>query len=125
VPADRVAEITRELQPVFDVLAAAGEEAQRIRRDAAAEAGVRRDRATQQASAILEAARREAEVQRAEAAAAVLRAGEARIRQLQAAAERDARAIAERAAPRYGGLVEQIVGTVRALAIEHGGGAPR
>ncbi|MET0765951.1 MAG: hypothetical protein ABWY29_13885 [Blastococcus sp.] len=118
VPADRGAELSRELQPVFDELAGADEEAGRIRLVAAAEARARRDRAQQQASALVEAARRNAQRARADAAAALVRQAEEEDTAVLAAADQDAAAVTRQAASRYAGLVQQVVRAVRDLAAE-------
>ncbi|MGH3462272.1 MAG: hypothetical protein ACRDP9_12430, partial [Kribbellaceae bacterium] len=65
VPADRVAELSAELAQVFDALADTEEEAARIRRDAAAEAERRQDRARQRARGLVAEAGREAALHRA------------------------------------------------------------
>lgn len=116
VPADRQAERGREVQPLFDALAGAQEEAARIRAAATAQAHVRREKAEQEAAALLRTARRDAVTARAEtAASAAARAGEERRRVL-ADAEADAAAVVRRAEGRYAGLVEMVVRDVRAHA---------
>ena len=116
VPADRIAERGRELRPVFDALADTQAEAGRIREAAAAQARIRRHGADMEATALLEAAGREAARARAEAAAAVVARGEEESRALLAAAEADAAGIAERAATRYDDLVQRVVALVRGPA---------
>src|SRR4051794_11213301 len=90
VPVDRVAELSRELQPVFDELAEVQQRCAELRAAAAAEAGARRDRAAAQARAIVAAARLDAEAQRADAAARVRRESEREAAATLAAAEREA-----------------------------------
>ena len=116
VPVDRVAELDRELQPVFDVLAATEDEALRIRATAAAEARRRAAAAAEQAQAIVDAARRDAEVRRAEAAAAVLHQGELEAAASRSAAEREAAELTARAQHRLPDLVAQVVDAVRRTA---------
>ena len=113
VPADRVVERSRELQPVFDALAGTQEEAARIREGAAAQARDRRHRADARVTALLDAAGQEAGAARAEAAAAVVARGEEESRALLAAADADAAAIARGASERYEELVGRVVAVVR------------
>jgi hypothetical protein len=114
VPADRIAELARELQPVFDELAGTEREAHDIRAAAAAEAQRRRDRAAEQARSIVAEARRDAEARRAEAAARVLHEIEQETTATLDAATREAAGIAGRAAGRYPGFVARVVAEVRA-----------
>ena len=69
VPADRVAELSRELQPVFDELVEVQRQCAELRTAAVAEATARRGAGAARARAIVAAARLEAEAQRADAAA--------------------------------------------------------
>jgi hypothetical protein len=112
VPADRVAELGRELQPVFDALADVEEEAGRIRAAAAIEARARLAAAEQQAAVLVDVARRDAEAARAEIAAERVRREEAEAAAALAAAEQDAAAVTERAAARYAGLTARVVRAV-------------
>jgi hypothetical protein len=116
VPVDRVAELDRELQPIFDALAATELEAVRIRTTAAAEARRRTAAAEEEARAIVDAARRDAEVRRAEAAAAILRQGEREAAASRSAAEREAAGLTARAQHRLPDLVAQVVDAVRRTA---------
>jgi flagellar biosynthesis/type III secretory pathway protein FliH len=109
VPADRGAERERELQPVFAELAATEEEAARIRAAATTDAAARTSAATEQAQAIVESARRDAEAHRAEAAAAVLRQVEQSTSATRAAARHEAEEIAARARERLPDLVARLV----------------
>jgi hypothetical protein len=113
VPADRVAELARELQPVFDELAGTEQEARDIRAAAAAEARLRRDRAGEQARSIVAEARRDAEARRAEAAARVLQEIERETTATLDAASREADVIARRAEQRYPAVVARVVTRVR------------
>jgi vacuolar-type H+-ATPase subunit H len=112
VPADRVAELSRELQPVFDALADAEEEADRIRTAAAAQARARVAAAEQQAAVLVDAGRRDAEAARAEITAESMRRAEAHAAAALATGEQDAAAVTERAAARYAGLAERVVHAV-------------
>jgi hypothetical protein len=116
VPADRQAERGRELQPLFDALADAQEEAGRIRAAATAQGHVRRDQAEQQAAAPLRTARGDAATARAEAAAAVAARGEEESRRLLSDADAEAAAVLRRAEGRYAGPVEMVVRAVRESA---------
>jgi len=113
VPADRIAERDHELQPLFDALAGTQEEAGRIRATAAVQARERHHRAEQEATAVLEAAGRDAAAARAQASAAVVARGEEESRAVLAAADASAAAIARRATARYDDLVGQVVSRVR------------
>lgn len=125
VPADRVAERDREVQPVFDELAATQAEAARIRDDAAARARARRDRAAAEAAAVVEAARRDAQKQRADTAAAILRSAQQETAAALTAAREEASAVVARAEGRYAGLVDRVVAGVRADAAATPARGPR
>jgi hypothetical protein len=112
VPVDRVAELSRELQPVFDALADVQEEAGRIRAIATAEARARLTAAEQQAAVLVDAARRDAGAARAEVAAEGARRAEAVAAAALATAEHDAAAVTARAAARYAELTERVVRAV-------------
>jgi len=116
VPADRVAELDRELQPIFDALAGTQAEVARIRDDAAAEGRARRDRAAAEAAAVLAAARRDAQKQRADTAAEILRQTQQSTAAVLAAARQEASAVLRRAEGRYADLVDQVLLIVRADA---------
>jgi hypothetical protein len=113
VPADRVAELGRELQPVFDALADAQEEAARIREAGAAQARALHDRAVEQAAALLQAARQDAVATRAETTGALVARGAAEARSVLAAADAEVAAVGRRVPARYGRLVEQVVRAIR------------
>lgn len=68
VPADRVAEVSAELEPVLALLASTQEEASRVRADAEREAEQRRQQATARASALIASAHRQTAAERADAA---------------------------------------------------------
>ena len=96
-PPTAAAELARELQPVFDDLADAQEEAARIRADARRRRGPRGGaRRPSRRGPLVAAARRDAEAQRAEAAARVLRDVEQETAATLAAADREAADIARR-----------------------------
>lgn len=125
VPADRVAELGRELQPVFDQLAATVAEAARIRTDAAAEVRTRRGRGEERAAAVVEAAHRDAEMARAGAAAAVLRRAEQENAAALDEARHEADAVAARAREHSAVLVARVVAAVRESALQPVAGSPR
>jgi hypothetical protein len=113
VPADRTAELGRELQPVFDELAGTVAEVAGIRQAAAEEARDRRERAAAQARGIVESARRRAEAERADAAARILGHSEQEKASTVAAARREAADIARRADERSAAYVDRMIDTVR------------
>ena len=119
VPADRGAEAIRELQPVFDELATTVEEVTRIRAAAAEQARVRRDRAAEEASRIIDAARMQGEAARADAAARILRRAEQETATSMTDARQQAAEITRRAHDRSAHYVRRILDEVgRAGAAE-------
>jgi hypothetical protein len=114
VPADRVAELSAELEPVLARLAAAQEEAARIRAEAQQEAERRRQSAAEDASALVAAAHRQAAAERADAALRLARRAEQETAATLAAAERDAMTVGRRAAERMPAYVERVVSAVKA-----------
>lgn len=112
VPVDRVAELSRELQPVFDELAPTVAEVARIREAAEAEARVRLERAAEEARLIVDSARRQAEGERAATAARRLRRVERETATALADAQREAAEIARRAHDRSAGYVARILDRV-------------
>lgn len=119
VPVDRAAEASRELQPVFDELAATVEEVGRIQQAAAEQARLRRDRAAEEGRRIVEHARLQAEAQRAEAAARIVARAEQETAAVVAEAKRQAAEITRRADERVAGFVGRILAEVgRAGAVE-------
>ena len=126
VPADRVAELSRELQPVFDELVEVQRQCAELRTAAAAEATVRRDAGAARARAIVAAARLDAEAQRADAAARVRHEAERESAATLADAEREAEEIRRRVAERMDGHVMHVVSAVRhVIAAEPGEGRVR
>lgn len=113
VPADRAAELARELQPVFDELAAAQEEAGRIRLEATAEARARRERAAAVAADGVASARRDAAGLRAAATTDALRRAGEEGTAGHAAGQGEAEAVERRAAQRLPAMVERVVAAVR------------
>ena len=119
VPADRVAELSRELQPVFDELVEVQRQCAELRTAAAAEATARRGAGAARARAIVAAARLDAEAQRADAAARERRETEQESAATIAAAEREAAEIHRRAEERMDGHVAHVVSAVlHAIAAE-------
>lgn len=126
VPVDRIAEVSRELQPVFDELADVQQRCADIRAAAAAAARARRDGGAAEARAIVAAARLDAEAQRADAAARERRETEQESAATIAAAEREAAEIHHRAEERLDGHVAHVVSAVlHAFAAEPGEGPVR
>jgi hypothetical protein len=114
VPADRVVEVTAELEPVFAALEDVAADAARIRAAADDEAARRRERGVEQAAAVVAAARRQAEADRAEGMARARREAEAGAAAVVADAHREATAGSRRAEQGHAALVEQVVTGVRA-----------
>ncbi|HEV7187340.1 MAG TPA: hypothetical protein VGN28_05545 [Blastococcus sp.] len=112
VPADRATELSRELQPVFDELATTTEEVGRIRAAAAEQARVRRDGAAEEARRIVQTARLQAEAERADTAARILRRAEQETATAMADASRQAADITGRARARSAGYIQRIVDEV-------------
>lgn len=113
VPVDRAAEASRELQPVFDELAATAEEVGRIRQVAAEQARLRRDRAAEEARRFVENARLQAAAARADTATRVLRRAEQETATAVAEARAQAAEIARRAHDRSAGYLRRILAEVR------------
>jgi hypothetical protein len=123
VPADRVAELSAELEPVLAQLAAVQEEVSRIRGDAQREAERRRQAAVEHAGALVAAAHREAAAERADAARRLAGHVEEETAATLAAAEQDAMAVRHRAEERLPSYVERVVSATRAAlstSEEHG-----
>ena len=112
MPADRVAELSRELQPVFDALVEVQRQCAELRTAAVAEATARRGAGAARARAIVAAARLDAEAQRADAAARERRETEQESVATIAAAEREAAEIHRRAEERMDGHVARVVSAV-------------
>jgi dihydroxyacetone kinase len=112
VPADRVAELSRELQPVFDELVEVQRQCAELRTAVAAEVMVRRVAGAARARAIVAAARLDAEAQRADEAARERRETEQESAATIAAAEREAAEIHRRAEERMDGHVAHVVSAV-------------
>jgi hypothetical protein len=116
VPADRVAELAAELDPVLARLDPVQARCERIRSEAVVEADRRRRAGTDRARQVLAEARRAADAERAAAAGAVEREVAAAAAAGRLAAERDAVAVRELAATRLAPLVDRVVAAARALA---------
>jgi hypothetical protein len=120
VPADRADERAAELAGVFTALTATAQEADRIRREALAEAQQRRDRARVEATATLAKARLEAESVRAQAAAEARDAIASSARDSGTAAEQRAHEIEQDAERTRSRDVALVVAAVRDLALQAG-----
>ncbi|QBJ96278.1 hypothetical protein ERC79_10095 [Rhodococcus sp. ABRD24] len=114
VPADRVAELSAELEPILALLAETTDEAQRIRDDAERDAAQRRRAAEEWARDRVESARRRVESERAAAAARVTERAGGESAATLAAAEQEADAVRNRGRARVPGFVDRIVASVRA-----------
>ena len=116
VPADVGDDLARELAPVFAALDAIEAECEQVRREAGGTAERRVAAARAEAAVVSARSRQRAEEARAEAEAERRRARAQEARGLRAEAADEARRIAELAAERVPGLVEQVVACVRAGA---------
>jgi len=114
VPADRLAERSAELEPVFARLAETEAEAATIRAAASREAQLRRHQGEERAQAALAAGRRQVAADRAELAAHVLRQVSAETAAIVGAAEDEAEAVRARARQRLPAMVERVVADVHA-----------
>ncbi len=114
VPADRVAELSAELEPVLAQLVAVQEEVSRIRADAQRDAERRRQAAVERASALVAAAHREASAERADAARRLAGNVEKESAGTLAAAESDAAEVRRRAAEKMPSYVDRVVSATRA-----------
>jgi hypothetical protein len=124
VPADRVAELAAELQPVLDRVADAEREATGIRDRAHHEAARRRDEGVARARAVVEEARRGADAERrSEAATARTRAAQEAADLMAQAADEAARIDAAAGRAREA-LAAQVRELARAELTEVVGGAP-
>ena len=117
VPADRLAELSAELDPLLTRLDDACAEADRVRADAAEEAQRRRHQAEEQARADVAAARSDADAERADAAARVRRHADEERERMLAEAEREAARISHRAADRMPEYVDRVLAGVRATVL--------
>jgi vacuolar-type H+-ATPase subunit H len=118
VPADRVAEVSAELEPVFIQLSDVQEQARRLRAAGQDEAEKRRLDARDQARARVSAAHREADAIRAEAAAEVRRQADAETLAVLSAADQDADRIRRQVAERLPGYVDRVVTLVRTTYLD-------
>ncbi len=106
-------DVAAELGPLLAALDAVAAEAERIDRDAEAEAERRRLAGIRDAAVILEEARDRADAERAHAAAAGTHAVQAAVQASQAAAQRRAAELRAEAEERIAGSVEEVVECVR------------
>lgn len=109
VPADRVTERSAELEPVFAVLADVQAEVEQIGSEAQREALHRRERAAEQARAILAEARRAVDAERAQAAATAQAGAAEQVAAIVTDAQRAAESLAEQADARRAALVADII----------------
>jgi vacuolar-type H+-ATPase subunit H len=117
VPVDRAAEAAAELGPVLALLAGTEQECARLGQDARQAADQAREQAREQAAALVAAAREQAPAIRAEAASRARASADAEADRVVAAAERQASALGELASVRMGGIVAQVVATIRAAGV--------
>jgi len=114
VPADRLAERSAELEPVFARLAETEAEAATIRAAASREAELRRHQGEERAQAALAAGRRQVAADRAELAAQVRRQVSTETAAIVSAAQDEAEAVRARARQRLPAMVERVVADARA-----------
>lgn len=114
VPADRVSEISAELEPVFALLAETQARAARLEADAATAATATRHAADEQARAIVAEARGRAAAERADVAARAQRAADEESARAEARADEQADDLRARAEGRLPAMVERVVAAVRA-----------
>ncbi|HSE72032.1 MAG TPA: hypothetical protein VLA97_14815 [Nocardioidaceae bacterium] len=120
MPADRVAERTAELEPVFARLVEVQEMATRIRDEAGREADRRRQEAAERGRALVASAHRQAEVERATAPLRAAREAEDQAAATLASAERDVAALRCRTTDRLPELVDRALSAVRAAMAPQG-----
>ncbi len=114
VPADRLKERSSEVERVFAALAGVQAEVERIGDEAAIQARARREAAADHARALIDEARRNAEAERASAAASVHARAQAMVDQILDNAEKDAAEILERARARLPAFAESVTREARA-----------
>jgi len=113
VPADRPKERSSELEGAFASLAGVQAEVERIRTEATAEARARRESGAERARAIIDEARRNAEAERASAAASVRADAQSMVERILVDGRRDAAEILDRARARLPELAESVAGEAR------------
>lgn len=118
VPADRVADLTAELEPLLALLDDVESTAASIRQDAAADAARRHTEATQEAAAIVARARVGADAARAEVTARVRREAQDEASAAVAAGEERVTALRARVTARMPAYVDRVVDEVQALIRE-------
>lgn len=123
VPADRRADLEAELEPVFALLTGPEAERRRALEEAGEEARRIRDDAAETAARLVERARARAPAERAAAAAEARTAAAREHDELVEEARRQAAEISRVANDRMAGHVARAVASVRALAAEPGAGS--
>lgn len=113
VPGDRKATAEQELTPVFLALRDVERSCAELREQATRTANERLRRCATEAERVLADARREAEAERAAAAAQVRGPAMAELAQIEARAQAEAQQVRERAAMLQPALLEQIMAHVR------------
>lgn len=113
VPADRVAEVSAELEPVLARLADAEREAERLRAGARDEAARRVRDAADRAQADLAAARLDADAEQADAAARVRSRADAELAAVLEEARTEADRTTRRAAERMPEYVDRVIAALR------------
>lgn len=117
VPADRVAELSAELEPVLALLDGVGEEAARIRAEGSREAARVRAGAGERARAMVATATREAEADRIAAAARVNKRAAAEAEATVAAARAEAAALRLRADAHLQEYADRVLAAVRSTVL--------
>lgn len=113
VPADRVAELSAELEPVLALLADTEKEADSIRTEASLQAERVRRHADERARVVVAAARRSADAERSDAAARLRQRAAQETAEILARAEQEAADVRRRGSERLPGYVDRVVGAVR------------
>lgn len=113
VPADRVAEVSAELEPVLARLADAERESERLRAGARDEAARRVRDAADRAQADLAAARLDADAEQADAAARVRSRADAELAAVLEEARTEADRTTRRAAERMPEYVDRVIAALR------------
>ncbi len=113
VPADRVAELSAELEPVLALLDDAVQEARGVRAEGRRRAELVRRRAEERAHALLAQARRDAEAERSAAAVRVTEQAEAEAAAELAAAQQQAEEVRRRGAELMPGYVDRVLDALR------------
>lgn len=125
VPVDRAADLAAELAPLFADLAGTEQESADIREQGRRDAAEIRDRAAERAHAVVATTEQRVAAEHAAAVARARRRAEGESRDAQAAAQRDAAELLDRAKSRTPAYVDRVVRSVRELISDQQGGGVR